>query len=116
MALSGEKGSLDVVIAQSASLSGAIELPSATLLGLIMPSAWSAADITYQGSNDGSTWYDLHSDTAGEVTSSVTAGKLVSVYPEDFIACRWLRLRSGTSAAAVAQAAARTITLIVGDA
>lgn len=116
MALSGEKGTVGVVIAESASLSSAVELPTATLLGFIMPSAWTAADVTYQGSNDGTTWYDLHSDTAGEITSTVTAGKLISVYGYDFAACKWLRLRSGTSATPVAQVAARTITLIVGEA
>lgn len=81
-----------------------------------MPAAWTAADITYQGSADGSTWYDLHTDPAGEVVSTVTAGKLVSVYAEDFETCQWLRLRSGTSAAAVAQGAARTLVLVTGGA
>lgn len=116
MALSGEKATLDVVIAQSASLSSAIEMPTATLLGYIMPAAWTAADMTYQGSYDGTNWYDLHADTSGEITSAVTASKLVSVYPYDYMACRWLRLRSGTSGTPVVQTAARTISLIVGEA
>lgn len=103
---------LNATIASSASLSSPADLSGTTLCGYIMPASWTSADITFQASIDGSTYYDLHDNFGNEVNHSVAAGKFITLNPADFACVRYLKIRSGTSAAAVNQAAERIINLI----
>ena len=48
-------------IALSGSLSAAVAIPlTHNLVGLVMPAAWDAADLTFQGSFDGTTYGNLY--------------------------------------------------------
>lgn len=100
-------------IANGAALSGAVFLGDGVLCAIEMPAVWTAADITFQTSEDGTTWYDLRDDTGTEIKiTSPTAAYRLSLAPGLFASAVWLKVRSGTSASAVNQAAARTLTLI----
>jgi len=101
-------------IANGASLSAAIFLGEGVLVGIQMPAAWTAADLTFQVSVDGgTTWVDLHDDGGAEIKiTSPSAGEFRAMDPSNFSSAMFLKVRSGISAAAVAQGAARSLTLM----
>lgn len=108
----GPLSSYLVTIANGASVSSSAYLDGAALLRIVMPSSWTAASLTFQVSADDSTWYDLY-DANGEYTiNTAAASRAIVLSPSDFAAMRYVRLRSGTAAAAVNQGGARTIELV----
>ena len=103
-------------IANGASLSSAFSLGDKQLVGLIISAAWTAADLTFQASEDGgTTWLNVFDQAGVELkiaTAGVVAGQRVSLDPTPFIGIDMIKIRSGTNAAPVAQGAARTLTVI----
>lgn len=83
-----------------------------TLVGIIMPASWSAASLTFQASNDNSTFTNLYNAAGTEVTATVSAARWVAIDPADFAGVAYLKVRSGTSGTPVNQGADRTITLV----
>lgn len=103
---------LTVTIANAASLSGAADLGGTTLVGYIMPSSWTAADITFQGSVDGTNFFNLYDQFGNEVRHVVSSSRFVALNPADLASIRYLKIRSGTSGSAVSQGADRVVTLV----
>ena len=112
--LQNEVEPLVATIALSGNLSAAVRLPNGHgLVGLLMPAAWTAADITVQVSLDNATFYNLYTPDAGEVTILVSAAATaIYLLPAEWILANYIKVRSGTAASPVAQAAARSITLV----
>lgn len=113
-----QRGSETVTIANGASLSGAAVFVNGvtSLVGIVIPAAWTAAALTFQASADGTTYGDLYNTAGTEVTipsSAVAASRYIALDPSDFAGIAYLKVRSGTSAAAVNQTADRTLTLVV---
>ena len=104
---------LGVVIANGQSLSAAAQVGGYLLCGIIMPSAWTAAALTFQASKDGTTYNNLYSDGGVEHTVVADASRHIKIDPQDFAGVQYVKVRSGTSGTPVAQGAARTITLVV---
>jgi hypothetical protein len=105
--------SVPATIALNGSLSDSVDLGGGKLAGIIMSPAWTAAVITFQGSEDGTTFYDLYDRYGSEISWTVVAGKLHSnddIVP--FLSLRYLKVRSGTTASAVTQEAERTLGII----
>lgn len=102
-----------VTIANGASLSGAVDLGSTRLIGIVMPAAWTAANLTFQAAVDGVTYSNLYDDLGNEYTVTASTSRHILIAPDDYIGIQFLKVRSGTSGAAVVQAAARVITLVV---
>lgn len=100
-------------IASGASLSGAVSVGSSALTGISIPSSWTAANLTFQGSFDGVTYFDLYDDSGIERQVIAAASRHVTVDPTKFIGLTYIKVRSGTAAAAVIQAAARVLNLVV---
>lgn len=92
-------------------LSAAMNLGGRTLAAIEMSTAWTEAPITFQGSIDGSNFYDLYDDDGTEVTVTTTASRLVRLDPVPMIGLSHLKFRSGDASTAVAQAATRTLKL-----
>lgn len=108
---------IDVTIANGASLSGAATLDGKAVVGLIAPAAWTAAAISFEASKEGTTFYPLYS-AGGEVSIpsthvAVAEGWLFRLEPGDWIGFAAVKVRSGLNGAGVAQGAARTVTLVV---
>lgn len=108
-----------VTIANGASQSGAISLGAYRLGGIIMPAAWTTAAITFLVCDtvDG-TFVPLHDDVGTEVTiaaAAVAASRAIAIdeLAGSLAQWEWVRLRSGTTSAAVNQAAARTLKLVL---
>lgn len=98
------------VIANGASLSGAVELDG-LLVGIQMPTAWTAAGITFQASADGTNFFDVKDSAGTEVSLTAAASTYITLDPaaRNFKA---IKVRSGTSAAAVNQGAERVLVLM----
>lgn len=106
-----------VTIADSASQpTDGVDLGDETLCGVIVPSTWSTAAISFLAATTlTGTYYPLYSASGAEVvTGSITGGTAVWVAldPADFAGVRYLKVRSGTSAAAVNQSGGDTLTLV----
>ena len=100
--------------------SGSVDLLGGRLVGLQMPSPWTAANITFLGTatfDDNlvspSIWDPVYSSNGDEVEVMVSNSRIIGIDPKIMLPFRFLRLRSGTSATPVNQVAARTILLIV---
>lgn len=101
-------------IANGASLSGAVNLEHSDLFAIEMPSAWTAAVMTFQGSYDGTTYLDLYDDAGAEISFTVDASRYVLVRdPAKFYGVKQVKVRSGTAGTPVNQGGARTVNLIV---
>lgn len=102
-----------VTIAAGTSLSAATSnLGGYSLIGISMDAAWDTNAVTFQGSFDGTTYYNVYEagtelSFAGVVASSFNS--VEQVYP--FLPWRYLKVRSGTAAATVNQAGATVVTL-----
>lgn len=110
----------ETTIASGASLSSAISLQSnATtycglrIFGIIMPSEWTSANLTFQVSADGVTYQNLYDANGTEITVVAGASRTIQLDPAVFAAIPYIKVRSGTSGTAVNQGAARTIGLIL---
>jgi hypothetical protein len=112
--LQNEVEPLIATIAISTSLAPAVALPNGHgLVGLILPAAWTAADITVQISLDNVTFADLYAPDGTEVTLTVTAAATaIYLTPAQWVCARYVKIRSGTTGTPVNQAAARAVTLI----
>ena len=105
---------ITVTIAISTSLSAEIGTGAKTIVGIAMPaSGWDSAVLSFQVSVDGGkTWLELYDTTGTEVSFVAAAGQYIQVDPVLFAGINDIKVRSGTSASAVTQTAARTLTLV----
>jgi len=104
-----------VTIANTESLSGAIDLEQKTLLAIIMPAAWTASNLSFQSSENGTTWNDLYSETGAETIVTADAERYITLTPADWVGVQHLKLRSGTSGDPVTQEGDRDIKLAVKE-
>ena len=111
---------LFATIASAASLSGAAQPASApnnslgnmAVYGIIMPAAWTTANLTFQLAVDNSNYYNVYDANGGELTINADASRFILIPPSLYLAAGAIKVRSGTAATPVAQGAARTITLL----
>lgn len=103
---------LPFAILNGASLSAALQINGLHGEAIYMPAAWTAAGLSFAGCDtQGGTYLPLVDALGVEVTLTVAAGTLI-VLPISLIrGMNWLKLRSGTSGAAVNQGADRSILL-----
>lgn len=94
-----------VVIANGQSLSPEVDVGPKTLVGIITPSTWAAAGISFQASPDGgTTWLELLDQTATAIgVSSITGAQFIAIDPTKLKGVTALKVRSGTSGTPVAQ-------------
>lgn len=103
-------------IAESASLSGAVNLQGQRLAAIIMPSAWTTANLTFQAAeNNGGTFNDMYDSSGTEITVTAGASRFIRLSVSDWLGVRSLKVRSGTTGSAVNQAAAREIILVLAS-
>ena len=107
-----------VTILTGAALSSvSADMRNEQLVGIIMPAAWDAAALTFQGSVDGITWGNVFTAT-GELSfpsADVAAGNLLAFDIHMTPAIRFVKVRSGVAATPVNQTADRIITLLTRD-
>lgn len=111
----GPLSDMQVTIAAGASLSNVLTpAPAgANMVRIIMPQQWTAANLTFQVSTDGVTFYDLFDHNGAEIAVTVQAGVAIAVMQ----ATAWspmfnsIIFRSGSRTHPIAQNAARTFTV-----
>ncbi len=108
---------LSTTIKNGASLStDAIDLGGYLAFALLMPAAWTAAVITLLAcdTKDGN-YKPVYDDSGNEVSLTVAADRVIAIdaAASKIAALRFIRLRSGTAAAAVNQAADRDIGILL---
>jgi hypothetical protein len=114
---------LPLTITAGSALSDPLEISSHLKIARIaMPDAWDPAPITFQISLDGTDWYDVHNadKTAEGLWSSyetglrvVTPNSVVLLPPATGVDLGWVKIRSGTRTAPVAQSDDRTFRLML---
>ncbi len=108
---------IDATIASSGSLSGAVSLNHGWLVGIVIPVAFTAADLSFDVSwDDGSTYAPLF-DADGEVTVPTAvvptaAVRYIALDPTKFHGVTNLKVRSGLKGSEVTQAGARVLTIV----
>lgn len=103
---------VDAAIASGASLSGVIDLGAGRLARIVLPSALTGTQLTFQTSYDGTNFANLYDETGTEVTYTVAASREVRVPLTDWLGIRWLKIRAGTSGSPSAQGADRALKLV----
>ena len=110
-----------VTIASGESLSGVVDLRGIhpvgayQVVGFQMPSSWTSASVSFAVSSDGVTFVPLYWDGAEFVVNAgggAVASGGVSVEPSAFAGWPFLKVRSGTAASAVNQAAERSVVVL----
>ena len=104
----------NATIAINTSVSDALDMDKNSLLGFIMPSAWTTAGITIEVSTDNSNWFparDAYGSTVGYIASPVVSNAY-AVDVQSLLPWRYIRFRSGTTNSPVVQTAARTIPIV----
>lgn len=109
---------ITLTIANGASLSDAADLKGKCAVGVILPSAWTAAALSFAANNDGgATYYPLYDQTSetsiASTVISTTEARQFALDPAKFLGVRALKARSGLNGAAVNQGAARSVILLV---
>ena len=111
---------MNVTISSGASLSGAFDTGATTstakIVGFIMPAAWTAADLTFQGSDDNTTFNDVYDDNDAEVTVQAAQARAIGLRNDAqqlLSSFRYLKIRSGTTGTPVTQTPARTIVALL---
>lgn len=99
------------VIANGESLSAAFYVGAGKLTSVQIPSSWTAATITFQGSLDGTNFFNVVDGDGNEVEYQADASRLIPIQP--FEGANWMKIRSGTSGTPVNQGAARTLNMLV---
>lgn len=104
--------SLLATIASGAAVSGILSVWPNAVNAILMPAAWTAASLTFQGSMDGVNFFDLYNDSGVEyVIPALVSQSIILNVPLTF---PYLIVRSGTTGTPVNQGAARNISLICG--
>lgn len=99
-------------IANAASLSDSVEVGSGEVVGLMVPT-WTSAEITFQGSHDGTTFSDVHDSAGAEVSIPATTGGRAVQAPAALKGFAFIKIRSGTSGTPVNQGAERLVRVII---
>jgi hypothetical protein len=105
------------VIANGASLSGEVDLRGLRLLGVIIPSAWTAADLSFQvgdasGGTFGEAFLDAGNGTGAALALDAAANQASLFNTARLISNCFIKVRSGPVGVPVNQGAARTITIL----
>lgn len=100
-------------IGAGAALSAEVALGEKTLVGIIMPAAWTAASITLQGTVDDQNFGNVFTAAGTEYTITTPGvNQFIALDPTILRGLLGVKVRSGTSAAPVNQVAQAVLTLV----
>jgi len=100
-------------IANGASLSDAIQADGSAVVGVVMPAAWTAANLTIQASADDTTYNNVYDELGTEKTIVASTDRYIPLNPADFLGANSIKVRSGTAGTPVNQAAARSVIVVL---
>ena len=108
--------------AASSGLSDAIDLGGHTLSSIHVSTRWVNAALSFQGSLDGTNYFDVFTTTGGELIygtsgSSAMVSKIISFDPATFSGIPYFKIRSGGTTAPITQGSSAdpgSVTLTLG--
>jgi hypothetical protein len=105
---------IPAVIPAGQALSGYVPVNPRTIVGIRVPSGWTAANISLQASYDGGTTFDEFGNAAGlfAITVSGTTGEFIGLDPNIFQGVTGIIVRSGTFASPVNQVSQATLQVV----
>jgi len=103
---------LSATIAISQSLSGALDLRDSPIVAITIPASWTAANLTFQGSMDNSTFVNVYNMYGEEFSVEAAASRHIVLGTQEFAWARYVKIRSGTAGTPVTQDAARTLVVV----
>lgn len=98
-------------IANGESLSGAVQLGGMYLSKIALPAEFDGTAITFQGSLDGSTFYNLYTNAGTEVNYPASASRVIVPEFMDFLGLHSIKVRAGTAGAATNQTGATVVSI-----
>jgi hypothetical protein len=103
------------IIAAGESLSAPLDCTSDTAASIIMPAAWSPAEVlTFQISPDGTTYYDVMDKDGYEITVVAIPATVVMMPVDVSQIGAFVKFRSGSRASPVPQEERREFAMIMG--
>lgn len=115
--MDNQRQTIEVAISSAAAgLSDAIDLGGYRVGGVVMSTGWTAANLTFDVSEDNSTFRPLYTDTGGEITIVAGTSQALAIGPTMAAylgAFRYIKVRSGAVGTVVAQTTDRTLALVV---
>ena len=106
------RNTIVATILNGAAVSNHINLEGSVLVGIRMPAAWTAANLTFRVSMDDVTFLDAYSGAGAEHVVTAAVDRHIWLDPSAFAGYRWLIVRSGTAGTPVNQAGDRLVTLV----
>lgn len=96
-------------IPSGSALTPALRIKESTVVAIVVSAAVS---VTFQGSLDNVTFYDIHQDNGTEYTVVCSGGCIETVDLNQFLAPRWIKVRNGTSSSPTTVSIALPITVV----
>ena len=101
-------------ISSGQSLSAEVDIGAYTLVGVVVPTGWTAANLTFQMSPDGgTTWVECYNSAGLNTIFVGSAGQYLAVDPTLWCGVNSLKVRSGTAGSPVNQASTVNVTLVL---
>lgn len=97
---------LTAVIPASGTTSAAVDTHGTSIVGYILPATFTGTAITFEVSNDNSSFYSLYNTDGTEISHTVAQNTAVGISPLDFAGWRFIKFVSGST-----EAAERTIAI-----
>lgn len=102
----------ELVIANGTAVSAALPMGATRICAIIVPATWTTANLTFQASDDGVTYYNVYDIFGSELTATAAASYYILLDPKLFACTRFLKIRSGTNGTPVNQGADRTLKVL----
>lgn len=115
MATPNSQSTKTVTIGAAASLSGSSGLfdGAQRLIGFAVDAAWDTQAVSFQGSLDGVTFFNLYDEATEYSQAGVVASTLHTVKLMVFLPLRAVKIRSGTAGTPANQTDATVVTLVM---
>lgn len=104
---------ITATIANGAALSGAVNVLGREVVGIQMPSAWTAAAMTFDASADGQTYRSVVNTGGTETSYTVAASTYIVIAGGALSGMHSIKVRSGTTGTPVNQGAERLVLVVV---
>ena len=105
--------SFPAIIYSGTALTGSIDTKDQPVMAIRIPASWTTANLTFQGSQDATNFFDVYNIYGDEYTVVVGgASRYIVLSPLEFQWARYIKIRSGTTGTPVNQGADRSLLII----
>jgi len=101
---------LSATIASGASLSGAVAISYLVPVTFVIPAEFDGTAITFQGSVDGTNYFNLYDEAGTEINFPASASRIIKITNLSyFYGLEYIKVRAGTAASATNQTTTDTV-------